>query len=128
MKREDVEKEQPVNTYFEKLNSDCVLIEIDNKGNYFRFALTPNEFNQQYRRPRPDIPEAIEAGDTYTLRPMVHMWYMLTGVGSTEWCNFFTDLTWGLPQSDIDDGNIAYVAEEDFGELLAAYREFAKGL
>ncbi len=117
-----------MNKFFEKMNADCVLIEIDSKGSYYRFALTPKEFEERYRQPRPDIPNAIEVGDTYTLRPMVHMWYMLTGVGSTEWCNFFTDMTWGLPQSDIDTSNIAYVAEAEFGELLDAYREFDKGL
>ena len=116
------------NAYFKKLNSDCILVETDAKGYYCRFALTLNEFNERYRRSRPDIPDAVEVGDTYTLRPMVHMWYMLTGVGSTEWCNFFTDMTWGLPQSDIDAGNIACVSEEEFGELLDAYREFDKGL
>ena len=116
------------NEYFGKIDSDCILVEIDAKGYYYRFALTLNEFQTKYKKSRPDIPGAVEHGYTYTLRPMVHMWYMLTKVGSTEWCNFFTDMTWGLPQSDIEAGNIACVAEEEFGELLDAYREFDKGL
>ena len=123
------EKEQvSSNGFLETLNDDCILIEIDNKGYYHRFALTPMEFESRYRRPRPDIPPAIEVGDTYTLSPLVHMWYMLTGVGSEDWCNFFTDMTWGLAQSDIDNDNIAKVAPEEFGALKDAWAEFDKGL
>ena len=114
--------------YLKLINTDCILIEIDNKGSYYRYALTTAEFDERFRIPRPDIPVAVETGDSYTLRPMVHMWYMLTGVGSADWINFFADMTWGLPQADIDAENIAYVSEEDFGVLRDAWAEFNEGL
>lgn len=115
-------------TEFFHLVTPCVLIEIDYKGCYERFALTPEEFKRLYKDVRPDIPCETEDGNTYTFRPLVHMWYMLTDIGSAEWCNFFTDMSWGLPQSDIDDDNLSFVAEEKFGELLEIWKEFNKGI
>ena len=106
----------------------CVLVQVDYKGDYERFALTPAEFEERYRKVRQDMPKPTESDTEYTFRPLVHIWYMLTTVGSVEWCNFFTDMTWGLTQSDIDEGNVAFVKEEDFGELKSIWVEFDNGL
>ena len=115
-------------TEFFHLITPCVLVQVDYKGDYERFALTPEEFEERYRKVRPDMPEPAEDDTTYTSRPLVHIWYMMTEVGSAEWCNFFTDMSWGLPKSDIDDGNVAFIKDEEFGELKSVWKEFDKGV
>lgn len=113
---------------FFHLVTPCVLVEIDHKGSYGRFALTPNEFEERYRKAHPSMPKAHADGTTYTLRPLVHIWYEYTDVGSTDWCNFFTDMEYGLPQTDIDEGNAASVLKDEFGELRSTWEEFDKAL
>ena len=100
--------------------SRAVLVELDYKGDYSRFALTPDEFKERFIEMRPEIPEPIIGGDTFTLRPLVHIWYCLTEVGDSLWNVFFTDMTWGLPETDIRYNNRAYI---DFGEFVTLSNE-----
>ena len=80
----------------------AILIERDYKGIYERFALTPDEFIAEF----PDIANITTQG-TYTISPMVHIWYSPCIVGDNMWNLFFTDMTWGLPDTDINIGNLA---------------------
>lgn len=96
--------------------ADAVIIELDYKGSYSRFALTQDEFDQLYRKERPDIDAPTTGGDSYTCRPLVHIWYCLTEIGGNEWNSFFTDMLWGLPQGDIETDNRA---EIDLDECLS---------
>lgn len=88
----------------------AVIIEQDYKGNYSRYALTLEEFETEYRKPDPDIPVPTEEGDSYTCRLFVHIWFKLVEIGSDEWNKFFTNMLLGLPESDIENDNKAYVA------------------
>ena len=105
----------------------AVLIEQDYKGYYGRYALTPEEFAKEFKeRLDEDMPEPCEEADTYTLRPMVHIWYMLTEVHSEYWETFFTDMEWGLPESDIENDNLATVDDyrcESLKPLVEKYVE-----
>ena len=84
---------------------NAVIIEQDYKGCYERFALTPAEFKSEYL----NMPPPCEKGDSQTLKPMVHIWFKLVEIHSVEWNVFFTDMTYGLPESDIDANNHAYI-------------------
>lgn len=100
---------------------EAILIERDYKGEYERYALTPEEFNKEFATCLvEDMPPPKANGDSYTLRPLVHMWYKPCEVGSEEWTRFFTDMSWGLPDSDIESGNLAYIREE-FMQSLKDY-------
>ncbi len=96
----------------------AVIIEIDYKGSYERFALTPDEFADRFRG---YILEGMSApvpeGSTFTLRPLVHAWYMLTEVGSASWNEFFTEKASSLPESDMRSGNFARVSLDDMKSL-----------
>ena len=87
-------------------NKTAVLVELDYKAEYIRYALTPETFADEF----PDSPAPTTAGDTDTLRPLVHVWYMLTSVGSSAWNTFFTDMYDGLPEGDIINENPAWVS------------------
>ncbi len=90
-----------------------ILVEIDYKGEYGRYALTPDEFDKEFGpRLSEDMPTPGDDACTYTFRPMVHAWYQMTEVGSDLWNAFFTDMSWGLPESDIESGNLAYIDED----------------
>ena len=91
----------------------AILIERDYKGIYERFALTIDEFIAEF----PDITNIATQG-TYTISPMVHIWYSPCIVGDEMWNLFFSDMTWGLPDTDIDSGNLAYVNHNLFKTLL----------
>lgn len=88
----------------------AVLIEYDYKGYYSRYALSEAEFEGAFKS---HLAQGMAApndrGDSYTLAPMVHVWYALTEVGSDLWNKFFNDMQYGLPESDIESGNKAYV-------------------
>lgn len=97
----------------------AVIIEMNDKGYYKRYALTPEEFEAEFEnRLDDDMPEPSEKANIYTLRPGVHVWYMETTVDSEDWSVFFNDMTWGLPQCDIEDDNLAYIDEASFGSLI----------
>lgn len=100
----------------------AVIVERDYKGEYERYALSPEEFQREFGpRLEEDMPPADAEAQTYTLRPMVHVWYRLTSVNSKEWAAFFTNMTSGLPESDIAAGNIAYIREDYMTAELAAH-------
>lgn len=98
----------------------AILVERDYKGIYERFALTPEEFREEY-------PEAFEgksddcsvsAPDSCTIAPLVHVWYQECYVGDRTWSKFFTDMTWGLPTIDTDAENIAHIRRDMMKSLL----------
>lgn len=97
-------------------NRTVVLVEEDYKGEYARFALDPHEFYRCY----PFAPEATREGDTYTLRPMVHIWYRSVAIGDPAWKQFFTDMASGLPDSDIANRNLAYIDWNALDDVLLA--------
>ena len=87
-------------------NRTVVLVEEDYKGEYARFALTPEEFLLLFQ----SAPSPSGVGDCYTLRPMAHIWYCSATVGSDDWRYFFTDMADGLSESDVENGNLAYIS------------------
>lgn len=93
----------------EHMPRTAIIIEIDDKGYYSRYALTIDEFKQEFQNKDPDIPDPTENGDSYTLCPLVHMWYKIVEVGDNDWNTFFTDMLWGLPETDIETNNEAYI-------------------
>lgn len=101
---------------------NAILIERDYKGEYERFALTEEEFQKEFVEQRPDIDFSNwdKTGDTFTLRSLVHIWIQETIVDSDSWNTFFTDMEEGLPESDIENGNLAYVRED----LMPSLKEY----
>ena len=97
----------------------AILVERDYKGQYERFALTPKEFQEEYPDTYKNFGPIVMA-HTDTIAPLVHIWFEPTVVGSPEWNRHFTDMEWGLSQSDIESGNLAYV-REDFMKSLRQY-------
>lgn len=98
-----------------------ILVELDYKGNYERFALTEAEFKRFYPNTYQTL--GCEEGSD-TLKPLVHIWFKKTRIGSANWINFFTDMAWGLPESDIENGNLAYIDPENaitFRNILLQY-------
>lgn len=99
----------------------AILVELDYKGYYERFALTEAEFKRFYPNTYKNL--GCEEG-TDTLKPLVHIWFKKTKVESNDWTNFFTDMAWGLPDSDVENGNLAYIEPENaiaFRSLLLQY-------
>ena len=95
---------------------DAILVQRDYKGEYERFALTPDEFKEEF----PEVSKLIwpiEEANTHTLRPLVHIWYSPVKVGDEQWNAFFTDMEDGLPYGDISNGNLAYIRDDFMGEL-----------
>ena len=105
----------------------AVLIEQDYKGYYGRYALTIEEFNKKFEfYLNEGMEEPCEDGDTYTLSFCVHIWYRLADIHGEAWETFFTDLEWGLPDSDIEDGNLATIDDyrcESLKPLVEKYVE-----
>lgn len=90
-------------------NKTAILVELDYKGYYERFALTEFEFKEYY----PDTYKTLGCDEgSDTIRPLVHIWFKKTTTGSEDWIKFFTDMSWGLPDSDVESGNIAYIEPE----------------
>lgn len=109
-----------------KIIPQCaILVEQDYKGCYERYALTPEEFRNDFERFLDNMlpPTTITEGNIYTIRPGVHLWYQQTIIGSPEWDEFFTDMSSGLPDSDINDGNLAHVEYEYMNELIGEVRK-----
>ena len=101
----------------------AVLVERDYKGTYERFALTMEEFRKAFTDQYEHMPEPGRAGESYTLRPMVHLWYCQAGVNDSEWDHFFTDMSYGLPDSDIKAGNLARIDYSMMKELKLSVAE-----
>lgn len=107
--------------YEKKIGIPAILVEMDYKGYYERFALTPEEFKEEF----PDTYEnfgPIEESNSDTLRPFVHIWFEPCVVGDELWNDFFTDMELGLPESDIESGNLAYI-DKDQMQSLSKYLE-----
>lgn len=95
-----------------------VIVELDYKGSYNRYALTLQEFIDEFDELiQKDMPRPTEQGDSYTLRPLVHMWYKLVEIGNSYWKKFFTDMAFELPESDIEKGNLAHLDFENLKSL-----------
>lgn len=104
-----------------KENIPAILIERDYKGIYERFALTPEEFKPVF----PEIFENIStyeiiSQDSYTVSPLVHIWYAPCMVGDEMWTKFFTDMSWELPLSDVENNNLSSI-RIDFMKSLLPY-------
>lgn len=111
-----------------------LLVERDYKGEYERFALTVDEFRKEYPATYAEFGPFDEVVNTFqkdgttlssfecsnsdTLQPMVHIWFCHTTIGSEVWTTFFSNMEWGLPQSDIDNGNLATIRLDLFGSLF----------
>lgn len=122
--------------YEKKIGIKAILVEMDYKANYGRFALTPEEFEKEFpdtyknfghfdgvvNTLKGDELSSFEYCDSDTLRPMVHIWFCPTNIGSAVWENFFTDMAWGLPESDIEAGNLAYIDKNQM-QSLSKYLE-----
>ena len=96
------------------------LIERDYKGFFERFALTRKQFIEEFGF------EPKEC-DTETIKPLVHIWYCETAVESGMWNIFFTDMSYGLSDSDLESNNMAYIRLDLMpdGELKDAIRKTA---
>ena len=94
--------------YEQKIGIPAILVEMDYKGYYERFALTPEEFEKEFPKTYAHF-GPIEEGNSDTLRPMVHIWFEPCVVGDGAWKRHFTDMEEGLPESDIESGNLAYI-------------------
>lgn len=102
--------------YEEKIGIKAILVERDYKGVYERFALTPEEFEKTF----PDTYKhfgPINESNSDTLKPMVHIWFSPVVVGDSQWNDFFIDMEEGLPDSDIEAGNLAYIRDDLFQSL-----------
>lgn len=109
---------EEIEDLIELAKEPVVLVELDYKGSYNRYALTIEEFNEEFGpRLKEDMPGPSEQSASYTLRPTVHIWYELAEVGSPHWEKFFTDMEAGLPESDIKEGNLAHIDFEDLRSL-----------
>lgn len=103
--------------YEKQMCPKAILVEMDYKASYGRFALTPDEFEKIF----PDTFKTfgpIEESNSDTLKPMVHIWFAPCVVGDSTWERHFTNMEWGLPESDIDAGNSAYVDFSSMNSLL----------
>ena len=104
-------------------------MELDYKGHYKRYALTKEQFGEEFGdRLNEDMPLPSRRPITYTLRPLVHICYQLSRIHDRDWFSFFFDMESGLPESDIESGNLAYIDETEMPdgqlkELVAAIRE-----
>ena len=97
----------------------AVIIEEDYKGYFIRNALTREDFARIF----PDAPAPTSNTETDTIRSLVHIWYVETEINSPLWETFFTDMTWELPDSDIENGVRAYIDPDQCSESLRAYVE-----
>lgn len=99
------------------------IVELDDKGTYERFALTISDFVLEF--PDTDI-DRMRDGDTDTLKPFTHIWAKAVTVGDDDWKAHFTNMEQGLPDSDIEDGNLAYINFDKCSSILEeAARETA---
>lgn len=96
------------------MEKQIVIVELNNKGYFSRFAITREEFKKKY----PKAIEPKEEWKDYQIRPMVFLDYRMVRIGDAIWNTFFTDLFWGLSESDIESGNLATIDEELMTELL----------
>lgn len=106
--------------YEKEMCPRAILVERDYKGEYERFALTPEEFEKEFPETVAKGAWPVHEADTDTIAPLVHIWFAPCVVGDAAWIEHFTDMEQGLPPSDIENGNLAYV-REDFMQSLKKY-------
>lgn len=110
--------------YEQKIGIKAILVEMDYKGYYERFALTLEEFEKEF-------PETfkhfgpIEEENSDTIKSLVHIWFEPCVVGDGAWERHFTDMEWGLPESDIESGNLAYIDYNQMQSLSAYLKDTA---
>ena len=97
--------------YEKKMCPKAILVERDYKGEYERFALTPEEFEKEFPETVAKGSWPVREANTDTLAPLVHIWFEPCVVGDAAWSRHFTDMEWGLPESDVERGNVAYIRE-----------------
>lgn len=95
----------------------AILVERDYKGIYERFALTSAEFKNEFPETAKKLSWPLQLADSDTIQPLVHIWFCPCFVGDDQWNRFFTDMEFGLPYSDINAGNLAFVREDAFQSL-----------
>jgi hypothetical protein len=95
----------------------AILVELDYKGQYMRFALTPEEFEKKYPEVVEDCVWPATEADTYTLSPLVHIWFKPCQINDEAWKEFFTDMEWGLSEMDLDARNLPWIDLTKFGQL-----------
>lgn len=93
---------------------NMVLVERDYKGEYERYILTKEDFKKDF----PVITPSTES-DTHTYKPFCHIWFKMPETAD-EVHTFLTDMEDGLPESDIDNGNVAYLRNDMFSEEFKA--------
>lgn len=103
--------------YEKQIGIPAILVEMDYKGYYERFALTPEEFEKTFPETYKSF-GPIEEGNSDTLKPLVHIWFEPCIVGDASWEDFFTDMEQGLPESDIASGNLAYIDYRQMQSLI----------
>lgn len=96
--------------------TEAILVELDYKASYSRFALTQEEFQTRFPETYYIFGPIVESNSD-TLKPLVHIWFEPCCVGDDKWTTFFADMADGLPESDIKAGNLAYIDIEKFGKL-----------
>lgn len=107
-------------------DSTCVILEYDYKGSYSRFALTLDEFRKDFIANWPEIPEPSTEGESITTRPLVHIWYKLCDMNSDEFRTFFTDMAWGLSESDLENKNYAVIDLDECQSLRERISKFTE--
>lgn len=91
----------------------AILLERNYKGTYERYALTPAEFAEEYPDLWKELGNSVpEECGSYTISPLVHIWFCPTEIFSDKWRRFFSDMTYGLSKSDIESGNVAYTSSK----------------
>lgn len=100
-----------------KENINAVIVEEDYKGYFKRYALTIEEFKERFPKTVATLGEPTEESCSDTIRPLVHIWYMLVAVDSDMWKTFFTDMLCGLSDGDIEANNEAYVDIDECNSL-----------
>ena len=68
----------------------AILVELDYKGSYQRFALTPEEFKERYPGTYAIFGPITECNSD-TLKPMVHIYFSPCVVNDDKWTAFFSD-------------------------------------
>lgn len=99
----------------------AIIVEQDYKDYYGRFALTREEFEDSYPETYEAFKDKMDVANTDTIKPLVHIWFKEVEIDSDEWNTFFTDMEEGLPDSDIESGNTAYIDGTEFGDMSDLY-------
>lgn len=110
--------------YEKEMCPKAILVEMDYKGYYERFALTPEEFEKEFPETYKHF-GPIEESNSDTLKPLVHIWFSPVVVGDSQWDVFFTDMAEGLPESDVERGNFAYIDHNQMQSLSKYLKDTA---